>query len=77
MYIQHTQILKICNNFIYLTYTFFKEYTQFCAFNVHTISKNLHNFVHLWHKFFMNVHDSIHSTYTIFKKCSQFFKKHK
>ena len=62
---------------------FFNKCTQFCTFNIHNFqiiyiiiyiylthfSNNVLNFVNSTFNFFffLNVHNSIHSTYTIFK----------
>ena len=50
---EHSQFFKKYTHYEHLTYTFFKDYTQFCTFNVHNFSKNVGNFIQL--------------TYTIFK----------
>ena len=45
LYIQSTHFSKDVYNSLHSTYTFFKPYTQFCAFNLYNFSKNIPNYV--------------------------------
>lgn len=66
---------------------FFNEFTQFCKFNVHNISKIVNNFLHSMYTIFqgMYVNNYVDSTRTIFQwiytnntisyiQCTQIFK---
>ena len=61
----YTFLENVCN-YVILMHMFFKKYTQFYIFNIHNISKNVHNFYTFnisVHNLSKNVRNSINLRY--------------